>query len=87
MDNVQKWMSSTLTIIDYHVCLQTLHDNWQNHVMKVRNHKQIWHALRSANLVVFEILVKKLQVEDTEAFQKMMRMTWETFCKILLAIK
>ena len=43
--------------------------------MKVRNHKQIWHALRSANLVVFEILVKKLQVEDTEAFQKMMRMT------------
>ena len=43
--------------------------------MKVGNYKQIWCALRSVNLVVFEILVKKLQVEDTEAFQKMMRMT------------
>ena len=62
MDNVQKWMSSTLKplskghdsswqstiflffihqFIDYHVCLQTLHDSWQNHVMKMGNYKQI----------------------------------------------
>ena len=33
----------------------------------------------------WNFIAKKLQVEDTEAFQKMMRMNWETFCKILLA--
>ena len=31
----------------------------------------------------FEILVQELQVEDTEAYQEMIGMTWETFCKIL----
>lgn len=34
---------------------------------------------------IWNFIAKKLQVEDTEAFQKMMRMNWETFCKILLA--
>ena len=34
---------------------------------------------------IWNFIAEKLQVEDTEAFQKMMRMTWETFCKILLA--
>ena len=33
--------------------------------------------------VAFEILLKKLQVEDTEAYHDMMRINHETFCKIL----
>ena len=35
---------------------------------------QIWHALRSAILVAFEILLKKLQVKDTQAFLEIVRM-------------
>ena len=45
--------------------------------------KQRWHVLRSAILEAFEILVQELQVEDTEAYQEMIGMTCETFCKIL----
>lgn len=33
--------------------------------------------------MAFEILLKKLQVEDTEAYHDMMRINHETFCKIL----
>ena len=29
--------------------------------------------------MAFEILVKKLQVKDTEAYQEMMRINYETF--------
>ena len=39
--------------------------------------------LRSVILEAFEILVQELQVEDTEAYQEMIGMTCETFCKIL----
>ena len=46
--------------------------------MKSRDCKQIWRALRPAISVVFEILVKKLRIEDTEAYQEMMRMNYET---------
>ena len=31
---------------------------------------QIWQALRSAILVACEILLKKLQVKDTQAYQE-----------------
>ena len=34
---------------------------------------QIWQALRSATLVAFEILLKKLQVKDTQAYQEIVR--------------
>ena len=53
--------------------------------MKSRDCKQIWRALRPAISVVFEILVKKLRIEDTEAYQEMMRMHYETLCEILTA--
>ena len=53
--------------------------------MKSRDCKKIWRALRSAISVVFEILVKTLRIEDTEAYQEMMRMNYETLCKILTA--
>ena len=33
--------------------------------------------------VAFEISVNKLRVEDTEAYQGMMRMNYETFCEVL----
>ena len=36
--------------------------------------------------MTFEILVKKLQVKDTEAYQEMMRINYETFWGILAAI-
>ena len=55
VDDRQWYFHFLFAIIEYHVCLQTFHDSWQNHVMKVGNYKQIWRALRSANLVVFEI--------------------------------
>ena len=35
--------------------------------------KQIWRAPKSAISVTFEISVKKLRFEDTEAYQGMMR--------------
>ena len=35
--------------------------------------------------MAFEILAKKLQVEDTGAHQEMIRMNYETFCVILTA--
>ena len=47
--------------------------------MRSRNCTQIWSTLRSAISVAFEILVKKLQVKDTEAYQEMMRINYETF--------
>ena len=54
--------------------------------MRWRNCTQIWCALRSAISVAFEILVKKLQVKDTEAYQEMMRINYETFWGISTAI-
>ena len=36
--------------------------------------------------MTFEILVKKLQVKDTEAYQEMMRINYETFWGISTAI-
>ena len=36
--------------------------------------------------MAFEILVKKLQVKDTEAYQEMMRINYETFWGISTAI-
>ena len=36
-------------------------------------------------MVTFEILIKKLQVEDTGAYQEMIRMNCKTFCEILVA--
>ena len=39
-------------------------------------------ALRPSISVVFRISAKKLQMEDTEAGQKKMRMTYETFCEV-----
>ena len=41
--------------------------------MRSRNFTQVWCELRSEISVAFEILVKKLQVKDTEAYQEMMR--------------
>ena len=60
-------------------------DSWENHaMMRSCNCKQIWGMLISVILMVFKILVKKLQFEDTctEAFQEKMRLNHETFCKI-----
>ena len=54
--------------------------------MRSRNCTQIWGTLRSAISVAFEILVKKLQVKDTEAYQEMMRKKFETFWGISTAI-
>ena len=54
--------------------------------MRSRNCTQIWCTLRSAISVTFEILVKKLQVKDTEAYQEMMRINYETFWGISTAI-
>ena len=54
--------------------------------MRSRNCTQIWSTLRSAISVTFEILVKKLQVKDTEAYQEMMRINYETFWGISTAI-
>ena len=36
--------------------------------------------------MVFKILMKKLRVEDSEAYREIMRMNYETFCKIFTAI-
>ena len=44
------------------------------------------HAEVSNFPVEFEILVKRIRVEDTEAYQKMMRMKYESFCDIFTAI-
>ena len=44
------------------------------------------HAEVSNFPVEFEILVKRIRVEDTEAYQKMMRMKYEPFCEIFTAI-
>ena len=52
-------------------------DSWENHaMMRSCNCKQIWGMLISVILMVFKILVKKLQFEDTctEAFQEKMNM-------------
>ena len=54
--------------------------------MRSRNCTQIWWTLRSAISVAFEILVKKLQVKDTEAYLKIMRINYETFWEISTAI-
>ena len=54
--------------------------------MSSRNCTQIWSTLRSAISVAFEILVKKLQVKDTEAYQEMMGINYETFWGISTAI-
>lgn len=54
--------------------------------MRSRNCTQIWSTLRSAISVAFEILVKKLQVKDTEAYQEMIRINYETFWGISTAI-
>ena len=44
------------------------------------------YALRSEISAAFEILVKKLQVKDTEAYQEMMGINYETFWEISTAI-
>ena len=44
------------------------------------------HAGVSNFRVEFEILVKRIRVEDTEAYQKMIRMKYEPFCEIFTAI-
>ena len=54
--------------------------------MRSRNCTQIWSTLRSAISVAFEILVKKLQVKDTEAYQDMIGINYETFWEISTAI-
>ena len=54
--------------------------------MRSRNCTQIWCALRSAISAAFEILVKKLQGKDTEAYQEMMGINYETFWEISTAI-
>ena len=60
-------------------------DSWWNHTLRLHNSKQVFCSLRSAILVAFEILIKKLQVEDTGAYQEMIRMNYKTFCEILVA--
>ena len=54
--------------------------------MRSRNCTQIRCALRSAISVALEILVMKLQVKDTEAYQEMMGINYETFWEISTAI-
>ena len=82
---IDNWMivSTFIHIIDYQVCVQTVHDSqWlltKYHAMGSRNCTQIRCALRSAISAALEILVKKLQVKDTEAYQEMMRINYETF--------
>ena len=51
--------------------------------MGSRKCKKVSRVLRSATSVAFEISVNKLRVEDTEAYQGMMRMNYETFCEVL----
>ena len=82
---IDNWMivSTFIHIIDYQVCVQTVHDS---HPMRSRNCTQIWSTLRSAISVAFEILVKKLQVKDTEAYQEMTRINYQTFWGISTAI-
>ena len=83
-------VSTFIHIIDYQVCVQTVHDSqWlltKYHAMGSRNCTQIRCALRSAISAALEILVKKLQVKDTEAYQEMMRINYETFWGISTAI-
>ena len=47
--------------------LKIVNDSGQNHAM-TRIYNQVWCALREAASVAFEILVKKLRVEDTEGY-------------------
>ena len=54
-------------------------------VDKITRCKQILRALRSEISVAFEILVKKLQVEDNEAYEEIMKMNNEKFCETLVA--
>ena len=51
--------------------------------MRSRKCKKVSRVLRSAISVASEISVNKLRVEDTEAYQGMMRMNNETFCEVL----
>ena len=51
--------------------------------MRSRKCKKVSRVLRSAISVASEISVNKLRVEDTEAYQGMMRMNYETFCEVL----
>ena len=44
----------------------------QNHASGSRNWLKKRRALRSAKFGAFEILMKKLRVEDTEAYKEMM---------------
>ena len=50
------------------------------HAVRSRNCTQIRCALRSAISAALEILVKKLQVKDTEAYQEMVGINYETVC-------
>ena len=52
---------------------------WLDHATRLHYCKQIQCALKSDYSVAFEILLKKLQVEDTEAYHDMMRINHETF--------
>ena len=54
--------------------------------MRSRICTQIRCELRSEISVEFEILVKKLEAEDTEAYQEMMRINYETFWGIPMPI-
>ena len=49
------------------------------HPMRSRNCTQIRCMLGSAISVAFEISVKNLQVEDTEAYLEMMEIDYRTF--------
>ena len=64
----------------------TVDESWQNHAIRSHNCKQIWRALRSAISVAFEILDKKMRVEDTEAYQEMMAVNYKKFWEILTTI-
>ena len=54
--------------------------------MRSRNCTQVWCELSSEISVAFEILVKKLEAEDTEAYQEMMRINYKTFWEIPVPI-
>ena len=67
-------LNLSLTIMFAFKRFMIANESRQNHSMRSRNCKQVLRALRSAISVAFEILVEKLRVEDTEAYQEMKRM-------------
>ena len=54
--------------------------------MRSRNCTQVWCELKSEISVALKFLVKKLEAEDTEAYQEMMRINYETFWEIPMPI-